>query len=275
MALSLDGHATAIATGATLLTPALTATLTNDIIVAAIFLEQLPTGTAPTVSSVSGGGLTWTKRSSKSGLLRASNNPCDLEIWWALSTGIFSGTITITPSVSIDNAACSVFGVNGANTSSPWDANVALPANAEGNTGTANAVTVSGVSTTNANTMLLQFMGGVNSTTETAGSGLTLIDSATEAGGTYAAAIASQYQVVSAAQSGASLSFGTNFDPWFSIADAIQAASGGGGSTPHNRTLMGVGLFEAFGTRASGLFEPVRQLWRPKRRKLIVPGFAG
>jgi len=55
---------------------------------------------------------------------------------------------------------------------------------------------------------------------------------------------------------------------------SVYAAAGGGGAPVNSRTLMGVGLRETFQATTRGLLEPVRQLWKPKRPKLIVPGFA-
>jgi hypothetical protein len=119
----LDGTA---ATGQASTTNTLTATLTtanaNDIIVVMVGVE-LGTG-APTVSSVSGGGLTWTRRSQAIG-----NSSVTLEVWYAVAASpLTSVTITATTSANFDNGGIIAFGITGCNTASPWDSNASLPA---------------------------------------------------------------------------------------------------------------------------------------------------
>ena len=107
------------------------------------------------MSSVTSSGLTFVSRSS----MTINSSPYeDTEVWWALaSSPLSSATITVNLAGSIDDASIVAFGVNGANTSTPWDSNAALPKTAS-STSSGNP-TVSGVSTSNANDMLFGFNG--------------------------------------------------------------------------------------------------------------------
>ncbi len=228
----LDGSATAQFSTASSGTVTLTTTTANDVIVVLATNEDATNSAIRTVSSVTATGLTFTKRSS---LSLGSPTYQDTEVWWAIASSALSAkVITVTLSGSTDDAALVAFGVSGANTASPWDPNVALPATATGNPAT--TPTVSGVSTSNANDMILGFQGNgngaaVTSTSETAGSGFTLIANINNNGAVNADDAAAEYKIVSATQSSISVPFGTattanNY--WMAIADAIQAATTGG-----------------------------------------------
>ena len=113
-----------------------------------------------------------------------------------------------------------VFAVSGANTQSPFDPNPSLPRQQ------ANIACAGGfpcntmVSTTLADDFVFQLGGDTGSVTQSAGSGLTLIQQNKAAQNIY-----SQYETASTRISGATLSFGISQGNDFGvIADAIQAA---------------------------------------------------
>ena len=136
-------------------TTTLTNSTPNAIIVAVIYWEL--NGALPTLTGVSGGGLTWTKRSGvNTGGISA------MEVWWALAASPLSGvTVTATFSGNQDNAAIIVVPFKNVNTSTPWDSNVSIPAT-QTSGGTSGSFTPSlTVSTTN-NDCLLLYSGGTN-----------------------------------------------------------------------------------------------------------------
>lgn len=211
MAIALDGHATGGAASATSTTVTLTTTSTNDIIVVQAVGVNAGAVTVSSVSDVA--GLIWAKRKA---LVFNTNDT--LEVWWAYSPSALSGdVITVTMSAALTTIALNAFGINGANTATPWDANGALPAT---NTGSNSTPTVTSVSTTFAPTILLGFSAELTNLTETAGAAYTLIDSNT-VGAVVTAA--NQYITASSVQSSVTQAFGTTTTAnWSMIADAIQ-----------------------------------------------------
>jgi len=216
-------------TGGSSITVTLTTLKTNDIIVVAIHNESLnASGSHATVSSVSGGGLTWAKRAGAVLDNAGQNNAySDFEIWWALAIAALAATvITITLSKSIDDASAVAFGVNGANTSAPWDTNASLPAIAT--SGAVSTATVTGISTTAVSTMILGIMGTAASSQPTSetigGSAATIIDKAHESGGTNFSNTVAGQLTVSAGQSSITATFNSADNGWLMIADAIVVA---------------------------------------------------
>ncbi len=150
MALSIDGKATEATISGGVSTVTLTTSLTNDIIVVA----AVSGGAINHITGITDtAGLTWAKRSAK-----AFNTIQDEEIWWALSTGaLTSDAISVTFTGGPSSARVTAFGVNGANTTTPWDTNASLPAIT--NVTSANSIGLM-ISTTNANCMLIGFLYG-------------------------------------------------------------------------------------------------------------------
>lgn len=138
--------------------PTYTATSSNDIILAFIGCGQATT--LPTVTGVTGGGLTWTQRSTKV----TPTGKGRLSIWYAVASGGFSSTVVATFSSTCTAPVITVQGIAGANTTTPWDSNVSLPASA---TGTGTAMTVSGVSTTNTLTYAVSGVGADGNSVQT------------------------------------------------------------------------------------------------------------
>lgn len=126
----------------------LTTTQTNDIICVLAYSENSG-GTKRSVSSVSGGGLTWARRAqSNSGSAGIS----DYELWWALApTALSAVAITVTFSGTYDDSMLVAFGVHGCNTAAPFDPNASVPA-VRSNDGSGG---FTGISTTNANDLLI------------------------------------------------------------------------------------------------------------------------
>jgi hypothetical protein len=236
---SIDGTASKTFSGTNSgTTPTLTTTKTNDVIVVLASAEDLVHSRLPSVSSVTATGLTFSHRSTETA---TTDLYLDEEVWYAVATSAFSGTITVTftDSRTLDDAAVVAFGVANTNTASPWDSNVALPA--VNTAASATAPTLSTLSTSNANDMVVGFSAMMSQAaggnpTQTAGSGYTLILNAINGGGTYNDEASAEYAVVNVVQSGATVNFGTSAsgtEPatgWNMVGDAIQGA---GAATPN------------------------------------------
>jgi hypothetical protein len=251
MALALDGSASGQATGAASVASAgLTTGTAGDIIVAYVFAEWITgTGAAGTISGISGGGLTWHNRGSQTANLTGALGAWTREeIWWAYSSGTLSSsaitaTFSLPSSTNFDDASIIVFGVKGflgtAYQTAPWDSNVSLP---KFNSSSASAApSVSGISTTSANTMLLTMYGtsGSSALMNAGPAGFTYLKGQSNTGGSNDASVESAYQVVSATQSSITETWGTAIVDWASAADALAQGSAGGGviSMPRPRLV--------------------------------------
>lgn len=236
--LALDGSATGCFGATTQTAPctsstttgsaSLTTADTNDIIVVVITNEDAPNAAIRTVSSVTATGLTFAPRST---VVLGTPTYQEGEVWWALAAAKLSAVaITVTLSGATDDAAIVAFGVNGANTASPWDTNSLLPATTTGAAGL--APYLNGFSTSNPDDMIIGVQGNgdstaVGATTETQGTGMTLISNVNNAGGTNDEDAAAEYKLVTATQYEAGAIFGTATaagDAWMMIVDAIRAA---------------------------------------------------
>jgi hypothetical protein len=218
---TIDGHAHAQFSTTNSGTVTLTTTLTDDIIVLQVHCEK---GSATqTVSSVSGGGLTWAKRSSLAFNVDGNINN-NMEVWWAhAASPLSAAVVTVTLSAATDDASLIIFGVNGcASFTTPWDTNVSLPATNDNLISTTSTPSVSGVSTTSGGVMVLAFYGtGSHPNMPTAGSGYTIIDSMNNGGGTNFSYSAAEQQSFASAQSSISVAFTGTFGEWGVIADAL------------------------------------------------------
>jgi len=196
----------------------LSCTKSNNIIVVFIASEYRNQSTSSTISSVSGGSLTWNRRTTN---YRQGDQ--SQEIWWAYSPGIFNSSITATfGGGPVDDASIIAFGLNGANISSPWDTNTSLPAKPAAN------VSSTSISTNSYNSFVLCFYGSnINSVPTTlVPSGNTSISQVQNNGAIYY-----QYNYVAGANVGIqnnitwgwtnSNSAGTNT---YTIIDAIASA---------------------------------------------------
>jgi flagellin-like protein len=228
--LSIDGPTTSSFSTTNAAAFGITTVDSNDIIVVLVTNEDTTNHVLRTVNSVTATGLTFAKRSGGS----IGTSPySDAEVWWALAASPLNTVdITVTLSGATDDCSIVAFGVNGANTASPWDPNASLPKVATATT--ASIPSVSGVSTNTANDMILGFTGVLSSAdaafpTETSGSGFALAAPAqVNAGGTGRSEAAAEYKIVSAMQSSITVPFGTTTDAadnWIMVGDAIQGVT--------------------------------------------------
>jgi len=216
--LALDGSASGTSATATATTGTLTTSGTSDVII--VNAGTSVSGT--TVSSVTATGLTFHHRVSVS---LASVD--EEEEWYATTTSTFSGTISVTWSAAGNNVV-EAFGISGANTASPFDAQSGNPVTA---TGSGSNPTAS-ITTSNAN----DFVFGLTEDARTSSSTCRTISSATgtnineqNSGATTPCdGVGGEYVVESTTQSGLAVSFSlssTSTTQWTEIADAVQAST--------------------------------------------------
>jgi hypothetical protein len=187
----------------------LTTTSANDVIYVEVVTDNTGTINTPTAP-----GLTFTLRMGPitQGTVREST-------YYAIASSVLSG-VSISESITGGGGEVELiaFGVSGANTGSPFDANAAVPASATG-ISTAGSVTIS---TSNANDLIIGAFGSNGGTTHSAASPWTLIRSVVG----YLNDGDIEYQSVSAIQTNLAVTMTlTSANAWTGIADAIQSAS--------------------------------------------------
>ena len=160
MALSVDGTANSGVTDTASISTTLTTTLTNDIIVVVLSYAG---GSALTASISDTAGLTWNTRYPVTATA-AVGTPGTLYIaeYWAYSPNVLSSdVITVALSATVYANLCA-FGVNGANTTAPFDTNTSLPSLASSKTSNA-------FSTNSSSDLILCLMGSNSSITSPTG----------------------------------------------------------------------------------------------------------
>ena len=157
------------------------------------------------VSSVSdAAGLIWHQRAV------AGSGPQTIYEYYAIAANALSAdAITVNFAGTASYVDLNAFGVSGANTSSPFDSNVSVPATPATSTGS--------ITTSNANDLIIAGYRFGSNATPAAGAGWTAIN----ASGSY---YLSEYQIVSATQAGLVATASTG-DENGGIVDAIVQAS--------------------------------------------------
>jgi len=223
MTISFDGKASGTATSAATVSALLTTTKPNDIIIAVVDVHSA--NSAIGVSSVDGGGLTWTRRSTQNyAVPNFPPNHVIHEVWWALATGpltALSITALFNNFSGTSYEALNIFAVNGANLTAPFDPNVSLPASIKS---ALSDHSITGISTTNPNTFGFAMIADDNlNHTYTADAGYTLIASLTGTSGAFLGA-ASEYKIQSGALSGVTINpfSGQATSAYIAQVDAIQ-----------------------------------------------------
>lgn len=208
---ALDGSAQGTWSAGTTFTVTLTTTSTNDVIIV-----NVASNTNAPSSVTDAAGLTWNLRTSVT-------NTNFIHEYYATSSGTLTGdVITINYGAAPSYAAATAFGISGANTSSPFDANAALPGTSTSGNPT--------ITTSNANDFLFCLYRGDNITLGPTTPFIGIIDNNYQM---------SEYEVVSATQAALSCAHTTGAING-AIGDAVVQASSGGG-TIHMLPLLGVG----------------------------------
>lgn len=207
---AIDGTNTAGGSGVS--TVALTTTQSNDVIIVTVGGANISTAGAGI--TVSGCSLSWTQKS----FSNDGTSGREVQLWYAVAaTPLSACTITATANGAWTLTGITAMGISGANTTTPFDPNGASSATANGATSNP---TVSGISTSNANDILIGGVVAAGSGPPTAGSGFTQLWNS----GAVTPVLASEYEVVSATQSGISLTFGglSGGSAWAMLAAAVQ-----------------------------------------------------
>jgi hypothetical protein len=136
----------------------------NELVIVVITAGSSGSSNSRTFTVTDSFGTTYTLE----GSANSGSNAEQIAVYYAF-TGSHTGsfTVTVTPSSYSRNFAVSAFGITGA-AASPFDSNAVLPST-NFNTGTTIPKTT-GVSTSNANDLILGFEGHLSSTAETTGS---------------------------------------------------------------------------------------------------------
>ena len=201
IAAAIDGAgATGSASNSATLTSApLTTTRTNNIILALVhFEDHIGTGS---VSGISGGGLTWARRSQY-----RFHDVYDgaMEVWWAAAAAPLSAQVATVGfsggATQVDAATIQLIAIHGvASLTVPWDTNVSLPAKLT--TSSSGLATVP-ISTTAAHTMVLGFNAANSVRGATPGSGFIGLYQVFRNGIDLASYSYSDYQIFGSAQTG-------------------------------------------------------------------------
>jgi hypothetical protein len=241
-------------------------------------------GQAGQVLGIAGGGLTWQRRSrSTIQYLTATFSPCwqDNEVWWAYSAAAQAAlTVTATfstPGGNAPDAGCiqvgSWTGFTGATyPTNPWDGNGSLPAysNFAGSGSTTSAPTGT-LSTTALASAVIGFGFTSNSAQGTPASGFTyLTPGHNNTSNVNQEGVDEEYQLFASAQSGLTVSYPNAVLTWSLIGDAL-AQVGGPVAASDSFALPGVSMVMRRDWWGE-IFGAGRKLFRPRGRKLILPG---
>ncbi len=198
-----------------------------------------------------------------------------IQTWYAIASNpLTADSISVRSTLTGETwYGVVVFAVSGANTTSPFDSNPSIP-KTQANIGcSGNDPCNTGVSTS-ANDLVFQFGGDTGYTTQTAGTGFTLIQANAVGQDAYA-----QYEIASSPLSSATLSFGTSQVSDFGvIADAIRPATSATSSTSTSTTTTTTSTTSRYLARAHlplmGARRPgvaTSQHARSPSRRLILP----
>ena len=153
--------------------------------------------------------------------LRSGRNGEAISEYYAVTSSSQTGSfrITVIPHrYNRKNIDVQVFGILGANTASPFDSHSGLPYT--GYSKGSSIPTVTGVSTSNANDIILGLEGNSGSTAETAGSYFTgtILHNVNSEGDNVG------YKTVTSTLSSSSIAFGTRVTNWVMYVDAVRQA---------------------------------------------------
>lgn len=240
MTLAIEGAATTQwSTGATSGTINITTSGTDRIIILVVASEK--TGTVQSTNLPTASGLTFALRKTLP-FTDSGGGDQVLSVYWAYAAAQQTAkTITINLGATPDDVSVGVFAVSGVtNFTNPWDTNSSLPATATGNSGP--PATVSGVSTTQANSMIFGFYGTRNGPTNPGadtGNGYASVLSLVNTGGSAYSGVFVESKLCSSAQSSLTVatanSGSSSHYTW--IVDAITAD----GSSPSGTIAQTLG----------------------------------
>jgi flagellin-like protein len=188
--------------------------------------SSLRTVTSISDSFSSGNHLAWTQRVISSGNAYGSGaDALGISEYYAITASSQTGAFTITVTMSDNNRDFDVLalGITGAKTSSPFDSNYPTP-NTHRTSGTSSGTpTVTGITTANANDLILAFEGDVSSTAQSVGTIAGSTPSGSSLHNVNSQGCNAEYIITTSTVSG-SATFGTAKPNWVMIVDAVQRA---------------------------------------------------
>jgi hypothetical protein len=209
----------------------------NRVLVACIANTSAPVAQVSTITDTA--GLTWTREA-----IIENTDPTTaiqvLELWWAPAPAqVTDDQLTVTLTTSTTTFSITICAVAGCPTiDAPWDSNVSLPATADNPSDTSGSdPSVSGVSTTNANTMVFFLQ-----STRQAGADLVAPSGFTDfgfenqepSGGGNRTNIDMGFKIESSPLSGVTFTGSPSVAPWAAI---VAAISGVGVPPPPRRSF--------------------------------------
>jgi len=230
MVLALDGSAKGNG-GTTSASCTLTTTSTNDIIY--VVVTAFGNTASPTINTPTATGLTFNLR--KSNLTAAS---AIIGTYYAVAASAQSAKVISVTTTNTTGVVIIAFGISGANTATPFDANAAIPATTKGTT---SAVSVT-FSTSNANDFIILGVaddsGVVGTKGNIAGAASTLIFSQNETVN-FNDTGSAEYLVVSSTETSQTALFttGTPVFNWSAVVDAVVQASAAVSSAPRKMAV--------------------------------------
>jgi hypothetical protein len=209
----------------------------NDIIIlhAGFNAETNSSFSFPSIVSVTGGGLTFTRRFQHQDTVVScyASGPCfsDVEEWSAPAANPVSATLTVTVNMDLGYASLLIWGVNG---TSGFDANGALPALSKDLSNASTNIFIASVSTSSAPDMLFAYadvFAPVTGAFFPPAAPLTSINSASQDNifNGFGLSSASAYEPLSHTVSGITVSWdpGHTYHNWIGVVDALVCTSGG------------------------------------------------
>lgn len=172
-----------------------------------VIMMVVPNNTGGT--SISGGGLTWTKRNQSFGSFTDGHPHAYVEVFYATSVAAVNFTATVTLFQSGEIAQGVSFCVAGAGSlATPFDPNSSLPVlNQSPADGSGTQASSGPISTNNPNVLVFGISYDTGSTTPTAGGGWTNINTTRTTGGAYPYDLGVLYLTSAAALSGVTENF--------------------------------------------------------------------
>ncbi|MGA2310643.1 MAG: PKD domain-containing protein, partial [Candidatus Bathyarchaeia archaeon] len=218
---------------------------TNELII--VVITQGNSGSSSirtfTLSDNFSSHLSYTQRGTT---LSSGSNAEAISEYYAVTDSSHTGSfnITVTPSTYTRDFEVQAFGILGANTTSPFDSHSGLPYT--GYSTGSSIPTVTGVSTSNANDMILGLEGHYSSTAETTGTFFngTILHNDGTAGNNVG------YATVTSALSSKSIAFGTSVTDWVMYVDAVKQACSV--SIAPTSATLDVGQSQTFTATVSG-----------------------
>lgn len=232
---ALDGHNTGTSTSGTTVTISATTAANPEIVVVGAAVRAT-TSSLPSLS-ISGCSLTWTALGTPSQFVNNSSIGTSIAAWTAkTASNLAACTITITSTLTIQNASAGFCSFSGINTTNAFDPHSGLPVTSTNSTNTASAMSVA-MSTTLAHDTMVTVAGQVqgNLGGSAATTGATICANITNSGGLNFSNMFLVYKTFTTPQSAFTIGLNSNQGYYNVIGTALTADAGASG---HSRLIQ-------------------------------------